>query len=289
MTSKVLVIGERGFTGRHVMARLQETPDRWQPIGGRASGLDLTQPQSIAKCIADVRPDAVINLGAIATLDVTDRDRIFAVNGFGVLNLLEGLAAANFQGRFITASSVYVYGTGLPREPLSESRMPRPHNLYACAKLLAESLCGLYRDQCSVVVTRPFNAIGRGHRETFLVPKLVQHFRERRPEIELGNTDVARDYTDVRDLAAMYELLLEAESPPECVNLCNGVAVSIATLIERLSAITGHSIRTLVNPSFTRQNDVTYACGATDRLRALGFQWKHSLDATLEWMVTEAA
>jgi nucleoside-diphosphate-sugar epimerase len=172
---------------------------------------------------------------------------------------------------------------------LPESRTPRPHNLYACAKLLAESFCGLYRDQFSIVVTRPFNAIGRGHRETFLVPKLVRHFRERRPEIELGNTDVARDYTDVRDLAAMYALLLEAKSPHECLNLCNGVAVSIATLIERLSAITGHSIRKLVNPSFVRQNDVTYACGATDRLRTLGFQWKHSLDATLEWMVTETA
>lgn len=280
----VLVIGAGGFTGRHVMARLNAT---WQPVNAREQGLDLTDPASIGRAIDAVKPDAVINLAAIATLAVTDRDPIFGVNAFGVLNLLEALKQRQFQGRVITASSAYIYGPLQSRAPIPESQPPRPHNLYACAKVLAESFCAMHADDLDIVVTRPFNAIGRGHRDTFLVPKIVKHFRDRAPKIELGNTAVARDYTDVRDLAGMYEALLAAKTPPRLLHLCNGEAVSIDTLIATLSDLTGHKIEVTVNPAFIRANDVLYQCGATDGLKALGFNWQYSLRDTLRWMLDE--
>lgn len=286
MSSKtVLVIGAGGFTGRHVMTQLAEAG--WTAISAREHGLDLTDPASIGRALDSVRPDAVINLAAIATLAVTDRDPIFAVNAFGVLNLLEALSQRKFAGRVITASSAYIYGPLQSRDPIPETQPPRPHNLYACAKVLAESFCAMQADTLDIVVTRPFNAIGRGHRESFLVPKIVRHFRDRAPQIELGNTAVARDYTDVRDLARMYQTLLEAKAPPRLLHLCNGQAVSIDQLIATLSELTGHRIEVTVNPAFIRANDVLYQCGATDGLQQLGFQWRYTLRDTLRWMLDE--
>lgn len=286
MNSKtVLVIGAGGFTGRHVMAQLSSAG--WRPVNAREHGLDLTDPASIGRALDSVKPAAVINLAAIATLAVTDRDPIFAVNAFGVLNLLDALQQRKFSGRVITASSAYIYGPLQSRAPIPETQPPRPHNLYACAKVLAESFCTMHADSLDIVVTRPFNAIGRGHRDTFLVPKIVRHFRERAPGIELGNTAVARDYTDVRDLARMYTALLEAKDPPRLLHLCNGKAVSIDDLIATLSALTGHQIAVSVNPAFIRANDVLYQCGATDGLQQLGFEWQYSLRDTLHWMLDE--
>lgn len=287
MTETVLVIGAGGFTGRHLMTHLAANPDRWRPVSARDHGLDLTDPGSIRRCLDAVSPAAVVNLAAIATLAVTDRERIFATNGFGVLNLLEALAERRFAGRVITASSAYVYGPVATGRPIPEDQPPRPHNLYACAKVLAESFCAMFAGTLDIVVTRPFNAIGRGHRDSFLVPKLVQHFRARQATIELGNLEVARDYTDVRDLARMYELLLLAEHPPRLLHLCNGTAVSIAALVARLEVLTGHRIAIRTNPAFVRENDVLYQCGAVDGLRALGFAWQYPLYATLQWMLAE--
>lgn len=281
---RVLVIGAGGFTGRHVMAQLAE---RWQPVNAREYGLDLTDPASIGRALDAVKPSAVINLAAIATLEVTDRESIFSVNAFGVLNLLEALDERRFKGRVITASSAYIYGPLQCRTRIPETQPPRPHNLYACAKVLAEYFCAMHANKLDIVVTRPFNAIGRGHRATFLVPKIVKHFRDRVPTIQLGNTAVARSYTDVRDLAAMYEALLEAADPPRLLHLCNSEAVSIADLIGTLSDLTGHSIEVTVNPAFVRANDVLYQCGATDGLKALGFKWNYTLRDTLSWMLDE--
>jgi len=280
-----LVIGAGGFTGRHVMAQL--SGEGWTAVNARDHGLDLTDPASISRTLDAAKPDAVINLAAIATLDVTERDPIFAVNAFGVLNLLEALAARQFRGRVISASSAYVYGPVQSRDPIPETQPPAPHNLYACAKLLAESFCAMHAEKLDIVVTRPFNAIGRGHRDTFLVPKIVRHFRDRAPRIELGNTAVARDYTDVRDLARMYTALLDAKDPPRRLHLCNGQAVSIADLIATLSELTGHRIEVSVNPAFIRANDVLYQCGATDGLKQLGYAWRYTLQDTLRWMLDE--
>ncbi len=287
MTRKILVIGATGFTGRFVMAQLRRQPGKWLPADARDHGLDITDPASIRDCLAATQPDAVINLAAIATLAVNDREQIFGVNAFGVLNLLEALAERHFEGRFITASSAYIYGPLHSDGAIPEDQPPQPHNLYACAKVLAESFCAMYRDRMDIVVTRPFNAIGRGHRDSFLVPKLVRHFRDREPVIELGNVEVARDYTDVRDLARMYELLLEAAAPPRSLHLCNGTATSIRELIRILSELTGHSIEVRVNPDFIRANDVLYQRGASDRLQNLGFTWQHELRDTLRWMLAE--
>ena len=66
-----------------------------------------------------------------------------------------------------------------------------------------------------------------GQSEKFVVPKIVQHFKEKESVIELGDISVSRDFSDVRDIARAYRLL--AESPPvgETINLCSGASVKL--------------------------------------------------------------
>lgn len=53
------------------------------------------------------------------------------------------------------------------------------------------------------------------------MPKLVNHFKLKVPEIQLGNIDVARDFSDVRWVAQVYHALLHSEFEG-IVNLCGG-------------------------------------------------------------------
>jgi nucleoside-diphosphate-sugar epimerase len=279
---RILLIGSRGFTGRHLLAALGAEPAH-HVVESFALGLDLTKPDSIKAALAECRPEAVINLGAISHVGGNVRDT-YEVNAFGQLNLLDGLKASGFTGRLIFASTANVYGDRTP-EPIVEDRAPDPVNHYACSKLLAESFCRMAQGGFEIVVTRPFSCIGCGQGSQFLLPKIVDHFRRRAPVLELGNIDVERDFIDIRDAVSVYRLLLEARQPPGLVHICTGRTRSIRDLVHICAQLSGHVTGIKVNSAFVRPNDLLYQCGNPARLAELGFQPRFSTEETLEWML----
>ena len=167
------------------------------------------------------------------------------------------------------ASSANVYG--LPEGgPVEESAAPKPLNHYATSKLAMEHMARTYASRLPLVMTRPFNYTGRGQSEAFVVPKIVGHFARRAPVLELGNVDVARDFSDVRDVARMYRLLLERDiEPGTVVNLASGFAYSLKFVLEPLCASSGFEPEIRVNPAFVRPNDVPLLVGSTRLLDSL--------------------
>lgn len=279
---KILVLGARGFTGRHLMASLRLRRDV-TALDARDYGLDLLEPATLPAAISKAEPDMVVNLAAIATPTSTEVPRMYETNAFGHLRLMEALKAANFAGRYIFASSANVYGHR--RDPvLQETMAPQPANHYGCSKALAEHFCAMNAWPFEVRITRPFNCIGVGQAEIYLVPKIIRHFREKQPVITLGNTAIERDFVDIRDAVAMYETVMFAEQPAPLTNFATNQSRSIQSIVEAMQEISGHRITVERDQSLIRPNDLLHQCGDNARIRQLGWQQAYPFRETLEWM-----
>jgi nucleoside-diphosphate-sugar epimerase len=153
------------------------------------------------------------------------------------------------------------------------------------SKLAMEHMVRTWSDRIPIVVTRPFNYTGVGQEPHFLVPKIVEHFTQHAPEIELGNLDVAREFSDVRMVALAYRRLIEEAPAGETINICSGEAYSLAEVLGIMSKIAGYEIKVKVNPAYTRYNEVKRLVGSTRKLKSVVGQMKSfPLQQTLAWM-----
>ena len=293
MTQRVLVTGSEGFTGRYVCdefagagwevwgAGVQPKPDN-----PRYLNINLLRPETLGPIGERIKPHVVVHLAATAFVAAADPTTFYNVNLLGTRHLLEALSTASTPPLCtILASSANVYGNST-LEVLDETADTRPENDYAVSKLAMEYLAKTYMTRLGIVITRPFNYTGVGQETRYLIPKIVSHFTARAPHIELGNTDVARDFSDVRDVARAYRLLAEARPIGEIFNLCSGEATALETCIRMASEITGYDIETKINPGFVRANEVKTLRGSSEKLdRFTGHERRYSIRDTMEWML----
>lgn len=289
---RALVTGLTGFTGRYLARELEAagyqvtgTVLPGEPGGPGLYPLDLCDRKAVAEAMAEVRPDVVAHLAAIAFVAHEDAAQIYNVNVVGTRNLLEGLANCGHRPQAVLlASSANVYGNAKVAL-IDEGVAPAPANDYAVSKLAMECMARLWMDKLPIVIARPFNYTGPGQTENFLLPKIVAHFRRRAPVIELGNLAIARDFSDVRTVAACYRKLLAAAPAGETFNVCSGQSHSLSSLIEMMSAIAGYRIEVRVNPAFVRANDVLTLAGSNAKLQSVvGPVGQVPLADTLRWM-----
>jgi nucleoside-diphosphate-sugar epimerase len=235
--------------------------------------------------VAEVRPEVVAHLAAISFVAHGDAEAIYRVNIVGSRNVLESLAALDPPpSAVLLASSANVYGNA-PVEMIDESVPPAPANDYAVSKLAMEYLARLWMDRLPIVITRPFNYTGVGQAPSFLLPKIVSHFQAGAREIELGNLDVARDFSDVRTVAIVYRRLLEVAPVGEVLNVCSGVAYSLSDVLRMMAEIAGYEIAVKVNPAFVRTADVKRLVGIGAKLTShIGDVPRIPLRETLRWM-----
>ncbi len=282
----MLITGLSGFTGRYVADALRAGGHEIIDPEVASPGFDLKEPESLAKALAASKPDAVIHLAAISFVGHSDPADFYRVNTIGTVNLLEALVRAPIPVRkVVIASSANIYGNALV-SPIDETSTPAPVNHYACSKLAMEHLVRQWFDRLPIIVTRPFNYTGRGQGAQFLVPKIVGHFARREPVLELGNLDVARDFSDVRDVAGLYAELLLSAAEGEIVNVCSGRAYSLQWIVDTCSAITGHELEVRVNPAFVRADEIKSLVGSTAKLDAQVSVLRRELDLTLAWMLS---
>lgn len=291
---RVLVTGRYGFTGHYVAEALALRGwDVWGAClhaGGDMSLLDrvadLTDATSVAQMVDDVRPDAVVHLAGIAFVGHGCLDDFYHVNLLGTRNLLDALSKGGYGTRgVVLASSANVYGNSLV-SPISENTPPSPANDYAVSKLAMEYVAKLFANQLPIVITRPFNYTGVGQDPKFLVPKIVSHFRKGSPRIELGNLDVARDFSDVRDVASVYAGLLDRKLIGDTVNICSGRAIALGDIVNMCRTITGHDIEVAVNPGFVRADEIKTLNGDPSRIdNLLNSPHRYQFEDTLRWML----
>ncbi len=290
--NRALLTGCHGFTGRYVAAELEGAG--YEVVGLAHDGeppregvlrANLLDRAAVRRAVGEARPDVVVHLAAISFVAHGDVDEIYRVNILGTRNLLEALAECGHKPRSVVlASSANIYGNAKV-EPITEDAPPAPANDYAVSKLAMEYMARLWMDRLPITLVRPFNYTGVGQSENFLIPKIVAHFKRGEKTIELGNTDVARDFSDVRDVARAYAAIVAKAPAGETINICSGVAHSLHDVLDMMAAIAGYRIEVRFNPAFARSHEVQRLVGSNARLRALsGFVPSIPLRETLAWM-----
>lgn len=105
--------------------------------------------------------------------------------------------------------------------------------------------------------------------------------------IELGNIDVARDFSDVRAVVDSYARLLDTPAAiGGLFNVCSGEARSLAEVIALVQKLSGHHMDVTVNPAFVRLDEVKTLCGSRAQLGSvIGPLAMPPLEDTIAWML----
>lgn len=286
--NNILLIGGRGFVGTHFQQALDTT------FNGVATGrdVDVRDPEQLRAVIAKVQPDIVVHLAAVTTLreSFAHPQDTYDINFLGTLNLLMALRESNFNGRMLFVSSSEVYGLLAESElPASEARLPKPLSPYAVAKISAEALCYQWSQTYNfdIIIARPFNHIGPGQSERFAVADFGKQIAAIKlgliaPTMHVGDIDTTRDFTDVRDIVAAYQLLLLHGGNGETYNVCSGAERTIRSLIERMCELAGVEVELRTDPTRFRPSEQRRARGSNQKLSdATGWMPAHLMDQTL--------
>ena len=281
---RMLVTGADGFTGVHLVKQAQESG--YEVFEFNAN---LTDPQAVQAQVNAAAPDVVVHLAAISFVGHDKPSAFYDVNVIGTLNLLDALLKLpKLPIRVLLASSANVYGN-CALSPISEKQIPSPLNHYAMSKLAMEHLAMTYLDRLPLFFVRPFNYTGLGQVESFVIPKIVSHFKRRAATVELGNLTVEREYNDVRMVADAYLKLLDKAAVGETYNICTGKTYTLHQAIDALTELTEHQINVVVNPAFVRANELHSLCGDATKLeKTIGAGDSIALKDTLRWMLESA-
>lgn len=264
MSLRVLVTGATGFVGAHLLAAIEAGRfGAYREAIVLPAGLDLRDADQLATFVAAQRPDAVIHLAAQSFVPraIAEPRETYEINVIGTLNLIQALDAAAIAGRLLLISSGDVYGRVEESElPVGPATLARPGNPYASSKLAAEELCLQWarRTGADVVVARPFNHIGPGQSDRFVVSSLADQVvaiqRGQRPAvIEVGDIDATRDFTDVRDVVSAYAALLAGGQQQTRYIVASGVERSVAQVLQRMLALAQVEAEVRVDPARLRR------------------------------------
>jgi GDP-4-dehydro-6-deoxy-D-mannose reductase len=146
----------------------------------------------------------------------------------------------------------------------------------------------------NIIVARPFNHIGPGQSTRFAVAGFARQVAEirrgeRSPLIEVGDLDVTRDFTDVRDVIRAYFALLDKGASGERYNVCSGVERTIRSMLDRLIELAGVSAEVRVDAARVRTDQQRRAVGDPGKLNhRTGWRALASLDESLAAMLDAA-
>jgi GDP-4-dehydro-6-deoxy-D-mannose reductase len=258
---RVLVTGPGGFVGGHLRAELGEA---FVPFEG-----DVLDAHAVLAVVREARPEALVHLAASSWVGGSfgEASEVWRTNVLGTVNVAEALRSEAPAARLLFASSGDVYGRA-EVVPTPEGAPVAPVSPYAASKAAAELACsGL-----NAVVARSFPHTGPGQDRRLAVgswtAQLVQLRAEGGGTLHVGDLDVERDLTDVRDVCRAYGLLLDPSVPAGTYNVASGVAVPLRQVVEVLVEAAGVPVKVEQDDVRLRPTEVRVLAGDPSKLRA---------------------
>jgi GDP-4-dehydro-6-deoxy-D-mannose reductase len=222
ITTTLLILGAIGFVGRSLLAHGP------YEIAGRA--VRLVEPDASvgivdagAAMVRAARPDCVLHLAAMSHVPQSFRDprRTLEVNVIGTLNALAAPRRRVPRSHDLRELRRRVRSCRRRRPTGHRSASAAaPQHPCAVSKLAAEALCAQWAimEGLDVLIARPFNHIGRGHGDLFVVSGFARQLVEiahgrADPVVEVGGIDMTCDLLDVRDVIAAHFRLIARAAP----------------------------------------------------------------------------
>lgn len=314
----VLVTGNAGFIGSHVVERLLEQGhhvvgfDNLDPFYDPAVKRrnlavvqhhprftfvegDLRRRDQVDALFAGQRIDRIFHGAARAGVRPSLKDPLGyeEVNVRGTLHVLEA-AVRHSVTNFVFASSSSVYGEQ-KKVPFAETDpVDGPISPYAATKKAGELLCYTYHHIYRLPVTclRFFTVYGPRQRPEMAIHAFTRAIERGEPLSLYGDGSARRDFTYIDDIVAGVLAALDRPHPYEIINLGESETIEVRDLIRRLERVIGKPAVVSVLPPEPGDVPVTYA--DVRKARALlGYSPTTAVDVGLarfvEWYRATAA
>ena len=285
VSKKALIFGVDSFTGSYLKQSFEK--QGIEVIGttffhkNTPSYCNITNYLECAQFVQSIMPDYVVNLSGISFVPHIDYRQIYDVNFNGAVNVLKACEEHVPRCKLLLVSSGQIYASSA--DAINESHELKLSNHYAVSKYSMERVAIL--SSLDVKIARSFNYTGLGQDSKFLIPKIVSHYKNAKRSITLGDIDVYRDFSDVRDVTDAYLSILFSDSKEQIFNVCSNTIHSISDILSFLNQECGYDMNVKQSVEFMRSNIVHSVKGDNSRLKALGWKKNHSLFNTIKWML----
>ena len=249
------------------------------------SQADIRDESELTRLIGAAQPDLIFHLAARTSpaQSVKHPRETFDINFQGTLSLFEAVRRLALRSRILVVSSSHVYGNSTSPRRIPEDAPLRPCTPYAASKVAAEMLAYQYWQAYGIetVRVRAFNHTGPGQQEGFVCPDLARQVAEiecglRPPRLEVGDLNVWRDFSDVRDIVAGYHSALVNGASGEVYNLCSGQRLTVEAVVGRLVSSASRPIDVVAAPSRSGEKEMGGLVGDNSRAQH-ELNWKPSI------------
>jgi GDPmannose 4,6-dehydratase len=206
---------------------------------------DLTDQNSLLRCLKESNPDEVYNLAAQSFVGESWNTPEFTsdVTGLGVLRILEAIREFNPKIKFYQASSSEMFGR-MVENPATENTPFYPRSPYGVAKLYGHWITKNYRESydmfaCSGIL---FNHESERRGIEFVTRKITDGVARIHlglaDHISLGNLDAKRDWGYAPDYVEAMWLMLQQDIADDYV-IATGETRSIREFLNEAFNVIG--------------------------------------------------
>lgn len=296
MKLSVLIFGVSGFVGNYLAEEFYLNNykvygsdlfkgERMQDYVSFTAS-DIRDPNEIAAIIKDICPTYIVNLAAVSSVaqswDIPQKT--LEINVIGTLNILEGIRQHSPDTRLLLVGSSEEYAP--LNTPINENDLINGASPYAISKATQEKIGEIYygRYGINVFYVRAFNHTGIGQKDNFVIPswcRQVAAIKKRGSDfnvITVGNLHVKRDFSDVRDIARGYRLVLERGTPNQVYNIGSGKVYELKELLNYIISLSDMPIEVRIDNHLIRPNEpASIWCDNHLIKKELGWCEKHSI------------